>query len=633
MRWWLSILPAAAFCALPALADDHPELSEEYIGLLERPDPNEALVHHDAAVEGIVSGGPSAKVVKNLAVAGRGERILSEATTDVWVHEKYAYIGTFNSPCGGEEGAGIHVFYVGNPNKPYEVGVIASPEGSRSNDVKVAEMNSGDILVHSNESCAGGPGGFEIYNVDDPESPVHLASVRIDELNAISDEIFGGISDVGVHNLWLFTQDDRDYVAVVAETAFDNFQIYDITDPANPVLTAAWGAEEIFDPGVGEETGDVDRVLAAALWLSEGFGASDNRFLHDITINEAGDRAYLSNWDAGLVLLDISDPANPTLISVALDPEDGSLDGEVNSHAAWPNADGTIVVETEEDFDAWEENAPPSNLTTGTDDPAAPIPATAISTVAGDAFEANPTGNTATLTGSQLVVTAGPLAGETFAAVELSGDQPSFSDTGAIEGEAVFIGRACDGDPLLNLDALDAGDIAVVRRGACTFREKLFNAAGEGAAAIAIANNLTVSTPWSGARIWDYSDPANPVLLSTFDTECSASTSPGGSCDPRGTYSVHNVVVEGDKAYFSWYSDGVVIVDISDPANPVETARFTGAGDAFEASNGGIQDFWGIYKEPNKPWIYASDRNGGLYILKEYGAGSAKQGQAVASAH
>ena len=50
---------------------------------------------------------------------------------------------------------------------------------SQSYDVKAAGMNSGDILVHSNESCGGGPGGFEIYNVDDPEDPVHQASAPI----------------------------------------------------------------------------------------------------------------------------------------------------------------------------------------------------------------------------------------------------------------------------------------------------------------------------------------------------------------------------------------------------------------------------------------------------------------------
>lgn len=72
-----------------------------------------------------------------------------------------------------------------------------------------------------------------------------------------------------------------------------------------------------------------------------------------------GTKAYLSHWDAGLILLDISDPADPQLVSVAIDPENGSLDGEVNSHSAWPSADGSIVVEGEEDFNAWNSVQPP----------------------------------------------------------------------------------------------------------------------------------------------------------------------------------------------------------------------------------------------------------------------------------
>ena len=127
-------------------------------------------------------------------------------------------------------------------------------------------------------------------------------------------------------------------------------------------------------------SGDFDRTLDAALWLIDGFGASANRFLHDITISADGTSAYLSNWDAGLVLLDISDPSDPQLVSVALDPVNGSLDGEVNSHAAWPSEDGAIVVESEEDFSAWESSAPPTNLSLdGSATPGDPtIPATAI---------------------------------------------------------------------------------------------------------------------------------------------------------------------------------------------------------------------------------------------------------------
>lgn len=590
-------------------------------------DPSASLTAHDAiSAAMVISGGPSAKVTKNLSAAGRGERLVADATTDVWAHAGYAYTGTFNSPCGGNPEAGIWIWDVHKKNKVSFVGIIQSPTGSRSNDVKVAAMNSGDILVHSNESCAGGSGGFEIYNVDDPNNPVHLAHVQVDEINPITDALFGGLSDVGVHNLFLFTQGANDYVAAQSEGAFDGFQIFDITDPTNPSLVSGWGAEEIFDPGVGDETSDVGRVLAAALWLLDGFGASANRFLHDFTITPDGTQAYLAHWDAGLILLDISDVSNPQVVSVALDPVNGSLDGEVNSHSVWPSEDGSIVVEGEEDFSAWEATVPPGNVTFGNGNP---IPGVIASTAAGDAFEGSQTGNAGSITANSVTVTSGPLAGQVFPAVEFSGNNFPLG-AGSVSGNFVWIGRACNVDPILN--PLGAGDIAVVRRGACTFAEKSQNAAAAGAGAIVVTNNNPTSTPWSGLRIWDYSDPANPVLASTFDTVCSASTSPGGTCDPAGTYSVHNVVVETSgnkvKAYISWYSDGMLILDVTDPYNPVEIARFFDNTPEFLASNGGNpHDFWGVYKETNSPWIYGSDRNGGLYVFKELGSGSAKNGQ------
>ena len=113
-----------------------------------RTDPNAAMIEHDAATAGIVSDAPFAKVTKNLAPAGRGERIEANATTDVWALGNYAYTGTFNEPCGGEANAGIFVWDVHNKNKVSKAGFIASPVGSRANDVRATSMNSGDILVH-----------------------------------------------------------------------------------------------------------------------------------------------------------------------------------------------------------------------------------------------------------------------------------------------------------------------------------------------------------------------------------------------------------------------------------------------------------------------------------------------------
>ena len=592
-----------------------------------RTDPNAAMIQHDAATAGIISSAPFAKVTKNLAPAGRGERIEANATTDVWALGNYAYTGTFNEPCGGEDNAGIFIWDVHNKNKVSKAGFIASPDGSRANDVRATSMNSGDVLVHSNESCGGGPGGFEIYNVDDPTSPVHLASVQTDDVNLFLQNNLG-FTDFGVHNLWLFSQGANDYVAATVESEFGNFQIFDITDPAIPTLVGFWGAEQLFLPETDwVNLEDFGVILDVDDYLISGFGASQNRFLHDVTINADGTRAYLANWDAGLILLDISDPSNPTLVSVAIDPANGSLDGEVNSHSVWPSADGSIVVEGEEDFSAWEATIAPGNVRFSNDNP---IPGVMAATSTGDAFEGSQTGNVGFITESSVEVTSGTLAGSIYGANEFSQNSLPLG-AGTYAGNFVWIGRACNSDAILN--TVGAGDIAVVRRGACSFSEKSVNAFNEGAGAIVVTNNNAISTPWSGIRVWNYSDPANPILASTFDTECSASTAPSDNCDARGTYSSHNVFVESKgnkvKAYVSWYTDGVVVVDVTDPYNPVETARYHRAGAAFEsvAENGGIQDIWGIYKQPNSPWIFASDRNGGLYVLKEYGAGSAKKGK------
>jgi hypothetical protein len=640
------LLVAPAASAHPDITGDpaHDDDQGHDVDLAER-DPGDALETHDDRTEAVISAGPSGKKVKNLALVGEGERTVAKATTDVWVHGRYAYLGTFNEPCGTgqnfEPGVaevslvddvaapGVPIFDVHNKNRPSYVGNLPSVEGSRVNDVKVATLAHGTIHVHSNEPCAGGPGGFEVYNVADPRNPVHLASVRVGDVNPTVRAVFG-TDDVGVHNLFLFSQGERDLVAAVVESVFDNFQVFDITEPASPTFVGSWGAERLSGLPDVQDTDDIDVILEAVFnpdyGLATGFGRSANRFLHDITVSADGTLAYLSNWDAGLVLLDIGDPSEPQFVSVALDVEDGSLDGEVNSHAAWPSEDGRVVAETEEDFDAWETRSPPGNLTFGDEDPDAPLPGTAVSTVAGDDFEANPTGNRGTVTGEAVTVVGGPLEGSTYPAVELAGDQPEFPAAG-VTGELVFVGQLCDVDDPLNAGAIDVGDIAVVRRGGCPFREKNFNAAALGASAIVIANNERESTPWGGVRIWDYADPQSPVLAATFYTECSAAAMPVAGCDPAGTYSVHNVIVEsqGNKtfAYISWYSDGMVVLDVTDPYHPVEVARFFDNSAEFIEGNGGQpHDYWGVYKVPDQPFIFGSDRNGGLDVFKLLGRGT-----------
>jgi hypothetical protein len=202
----------------------------------------------------------------------------------------YAYIGTFESPCGdgtGDNGSGIRIFDVLSPAHPVEVAHVPSVQGSRTNDVKLARFNTpaftGDLLVHSNESCNDGPGGFELYDVTDPTHAVHLAHVQTDDINPVPREHEDfKIVDVGVHNLFLFTQGDKAYVAAVVESRFGNFQVFEITDPTSPALVGFWGAEELAFPEVDFTTlADTDLINEVTQHLSSGLGSSESRYLDE----------------------------------------------------------------------------------------------------------------------------------------------------------------------------------------------------------------------------------------------------------------------------------------------------------------------------------------------------------------
>jgi hypothetical protein len=55
-------------------------------------------------------------------------------------------------------------------------------------------------------------------------------------------------------------------------------------------------------------------------------------------------------------------------------------------------------------------------------------------------------------------------------------------------------------------------------------------------------------------------------------------------------------------------------------------ARFFDNSEEFiEANGGNPHDFWGVYKIENEPWVFGSDRNGGLYVFKLTGKGRLNQ--------
>jgi hypothetical protein len=119
-------------------------------------------------------------------------------------------------------------------------------------------------------------------------------------------------------------------------------------------------------------------------------------------------------------------------------------------------------------------------------------------------------------------------------------------------------------------------------------------------------------------RVYDYADPASPVQIGEYRTPNSLGTND----EAAGDFVIHNNFLVGTDVYSSWYTDGVRVVDTSDPAHPVEVAYFVppASDNPVKPSQRGVlsntTQVWGVVVDEATGYIYASDMNSGLWILR-----------------
>lgn len=302
--------------SFPGAPDIHPELT--------------------AAIEAMQQGQGGANrpgLQKNLSLIG--SVILSPffETSDVWALGNTAYVGGFGV------GSTVKIVDISDPSNPTVVSELAFPSSSPQ-DVKAARIDThyfhGDMLLVGEDGFGG---GFSLFDVSDPANPVRLGGLR--------DPAF-------VHNTYLYQRGNRAFVLLAIPFAevfsgpdpfnpvISDFAIAEITDPANPVIISDWGAggDGGFPFGFDGFPGPCD------VCRGDDFAAVFN---HDVWANQQGTIAYLSYWDLGLILLDISDPANPTFIGRGIEPSTFGND-EGNAHNAVPARGGNLVLVSDEDF-------------------------------------------------------------------------------------------------------------------------------------------------------------------------------------------------------------------------------------------------------------------------------------------
>ena len=538
------------------------------------------------------------ELVGHTDLGGRG------SNAAVWGHRGFAYVGSWGqrggSPTASCPALGVSVVNLADPTQPAVVGSVAQRPGTSAEDVHVLAVDTtafrGDLLAAGVQRCAGdAPGGLSLWDVTDPRRPSELGFFDT------------GRGTAGVHELDLFRRDERTIglLAVPFSETLDaqrqgDLRIVDLSDPRSPVQLADWG---------------IGRALG---WSArEGLGRDSQNYAHSVRASQDGRLAYVSYWDAGVIILDISDLRNPRYLGrTTFDPTD-----EGNAHSATAARGGRLLVQADED----------TNVRT-----------------------------------EALLVQGVPRLGLVEAA--FGAFRPLLDAVGGVAAAAAYVGRGCPvggtvaaEDPYI-ADPRDK--VAIVDRGDCTFVEKVARAQANGAVAVVIANrdsslispdgdaggirvpaalirqeagdllkdavargeSVTVSLSpdhiryddWGGLRFWDLADPANPTPVATYLTPNAATDRADGPPDD-GWYTAHHAQVLGDRLYVSWYSDGVRVLDIANPTRPREVGSFIPpAGRSGGPSIAGRPDrpfVWGIYARGDV--ILASDHNTGLYILRE----------------
>ncbi len=100
---------------------------------------------------------------------------------------------------------------------------------------------------------------------------------------------------------------------------------------------------------------------------------------------------------------------------------------------------------------------------------------------------------------------------------------------------------------------------------------------------------------------FDITNQLNPIVASRY-TEDSKSIP-------------HNPFIRGDICHVSWYTEGYIAVDVSDPYNPVKVGRFDTQPATPSGGQSGFDGAWGCYPFSPSGVVYISDRQRGLFLL------------------
>jgi hypothetical protein len=202
-----------------------------------------------------------------LRVLGGGNNVPDRFSSDLWVHGSYAYTGTWGFR--EAEGNVLNVWSLDAAGAPTLINSVAVEGISTVSDVEVS--SDGQVVMFSSE--IGENTGLHLYSIANPAAPAPLDHVLV---------------DTGIHTATFGEIGGRRYAFAARNPGNPALLIYDVTDPANMLLTAT-------------------------------VPVPDQYGIHDTFVRDG--LAFVFAWDAGVITYDVGNgirggsPATPVEVS------------------------------------------------------------------------------------------------------------------------------------------------------------------------------------------------------------------------------------------------------------------------------------------------------------------------------
>jgi hypothetical protein len=279
--------------------------------------------------------GAATSFAEPLDVVGTADPGTPGLNTMVVGLDGFGYLGSWGTAAECP-GVGVRVFDVRDPTAPTQLGTVAAYPGTSAEHLAAVRYATpafvGNLLFAGIQRCSGAsgaPSGLAIWDITDPTSPSEIGFFSV------------GRGVRGVHEFSLSQRGDRWYAYLAVPnaevtTGTGDLRIVDVTDPRQPQQVVDWGARK--DAGLSVGTGGQCAPACR--------GSVPQAFLHSVSLSADQRTAYLSYWDQGVVLLDVSEPSSPRWVGRFVEPSAA----EGNTHSVATAHDGRLALVADETF-------------------------------------------------------------------------------------------------------------------------------------------------------------------------------------------------------------------------------------------------------------------------------------------